>query len=698
MQNPTRSALFLALSISFAGCAPSVKNDISVAVASVPAASPHFIIDESQLPHLDAPSFDQFDTGKDACGDLFGYVNGKWLAANPIPPDQMYWGGAAVFVERSLAIRHQIAEQSAANTAATGVEKIIGDFYATGMDTAAINAQGMTPIEPRLSEIDQLRSSADVARYLRSASARGQGFVFNFAPHSDLKNSNNVIAYLDQGELGLPDRGYYFDADKREQLAAYADHVAKVLVLSGVAEETARADARAIIAFETRLAKVSRTAEENNDWSFYYNPVSPAAADALTPNFSWTEFFKSQGMAVPAMFSLAMPEFQKEFDRMLVDVPVDQWRAYLRFREVDRASPYLSEPFVAENFAFYSNVMRGQKEMKANWKRVLATIEAESGEAMGQLYVSVAFPENSKREMEKLIVDFETALKKRLERLAWMSAPTKAKALQKLAAFEVKVGYPDTWRDWRGLQTSRASYYGNVLVAEAFNRRWETAKIGKPVDRAEWGTTPQTVNAYYDPTKNDLTFPAAILQPPAFDPNDGAVDNYARIGAIIGHEMIHGYDGQGSNFGPTGNLENWWTAEDAKQFDTRTSKLVQQFDLYEAMPGVHVNGKLTIGENIADLGGFNIAYDAMKMATAGTSDPMKDGLTRDQWFFLNFAAIWRDQYAPAYQKMMLATNNHAPAQFRAIASPSNMPAFAKAFGCKPGDAMWRDPADAVSIW
>ena len=596
MRSPAKSALVLAVMVALSGCAMSATNDAPAKVASVQADAPHFKIDESRLPHLGAISFADLDPSRSACGDLFGYVNGKWLAANPMPPDQPYWGAALIFVERSLAIQRQIAEQSAADPRATGVEKIIGDFYATGTDTAAINAQGVEPLLPRLNAIDRLRSVADIADYLRSAAARGGGFIFYFGAAPDLKHSNNMIADVNQGDFGLPDRGYYFDADKRDQLAAYREHIAKVLVLSGVPQDTARADAKAIIAFETRLAKVSRSAEQNTDWSFYFNPVTPAAADALTPNFPWTEFFKSQGMAVPAMFSLAMPEFQKEFDRMLVEVPVDEWRAYLRFHEVDRASPYLSEPFVAEHFAFYSKALLGQKEMKANWKRVLATINDESGEAMGRLYVGVAFPERSKREMEKLVANFEVALKARLENLSWMSAATKAKALEKLAAFKVKVGYPDHWRDWSGLETSRASYYANVAAAEAFNRRWDTAKIGQSVDRTEWLSTPQTVNAYYDPTKNDLTFPAAILQPPAFDPDD-AVDNYAKIGAIIGHEMIHGYDGEGSKFGATGNLENWWTAEDAKQFNVRTGKLAEQFDQYEAMPGVHVNGKLTLGEN-----------------------------------------------------------------------------------------------------
>jgi putative endopeptidase len=507
------------------------------------------------------------------------------------------------------------------------------------------------------------------------------------------------IAYATQGGLGLPDRGYYFDADKKDKLEAYQAHVAKVLELSGIAADSAAKQAADVVAFETRLAKASKSREEmQRDVSLYYNPVALADADKLTPNFPWTKFFESQGLAPQKMFSLAMPAFHQEVSRMLADVPADTWKSYLRFHTIDRAAPYLSDAFVQENYNFYNKAMRGQKELKERGKRVLDTIGGNVGEAMGQLYVKVAFPAESKARMETLVQNLRESLKARIEKLDWMSDETKQKAIAKWNAFTPKIGYPDKWRDWSGLETSRDSYIGNVLAANEFNYKWDLGKIGKPVDKTEWGMSPQTVNAYYDPSKNEIVFPAAILQPPFFDPNADDALNYGGIGAVIGHEMTHGYDDQGSRFGPTGNFENWWTDADAKGFAGRTDKLVNQFNGYEAAPGLKVNGKLTLGENIADLGGLNTAYDAMKKATAGKPDPMTDGLSRDQLFFLNFGTVWRRSFTPDELKVRIATDEHAPANFRAIGAPSNMPAFAAAFSCKPGDAMVRGGDQQVVIW
>ncbi len=399
------------------------------------------------------------------------------------------------------------------------------------------------------------------------------------------------IAFATQGGLGLPDKNYYFDADKQDKRDAYVAHVAKVLELSGVAAADAAKQAKDVMAFETRLAKVSKSNEElSRDVELYYNPVSPADADKLAPNFPWTKFFESQGVAAPKMFSFAMPAFHAEVSKMLADVPADQWKSYLRFHTVDGASPYLSEAFVQENFNFYNKTLVGQKEIKPRWKRVLATLDGKAGEAFGQLYVKVAFPAESKARMETLIKNMSEALKARIENLAWMSPETKAKALEKWEAFDPRIGYPDKWRDWTGLSTSRDSYIGNVLAANEFNYKWELGKIGQPVDKTEWGMRPQTVNASYNPQQNQLTFPAAILQPPFFDPKADDATNYGGIGAVIGHEMTHGYDDQGSRFGPTGKFENWWTDADAKGFAALTGKLAKQFDGYEAAPGMMVNG------------------------------------------------------------------------------------------------------------
>ncbi|HUH90593.1 MAG TPA: M13-type metalloendopeptidase [Lysobacter sp.] len=691
-------ALLLALAITTALAACS-RQDTAPAASEAADTATILTLDESKLPPVNRFQIGDLDKTRDACTDFGGYVNGTWLAANDIPGDRTSWGAFEMLDERSTAVQRQLAEQAAADKNATGVEAIVGNFWATGMDADKINVQGIAPIQDRIDAIAKLDSQQAIADYLRTTAAQGENFLFGFGAEADFKNSDMNIAYAAQGGLGLPDKSYYFDADKAGKLAAYQAHVAKVLELSGVDAAQAAEQARQVVAFETRLAKVSKSSEEmSRDVSLFYNPMSPAEADKLTPNFPWTRFFESQGVATPTMFSLAIPAFHEEVSRMLADVPADQWQAYLRFHTVDGASPYLSDAFVQENFNFYNQAMRGQKEMKDRGKRVLNTIDGEVGEALGQLYVKVAFPAESKARMEALVKNLSDALKTHIEALDWMGDETKKQAMEKWAAFTPKIGYPDKWRDWSGLVTSRDSYIGNVLAANEFNYKWNVGKIGKPVDRTEWGMPPQMVNAYYNPLANEIVFPAAILQPPFFDPDADDATNYGGIGAVIGHEMIHGYDDQGSRFGPTGNFENWWTPADAEGFTGRTDKLIAQFNGYEAMPGQHVNGKLTLGENIADLGGLAVAYDAMKKATEGTPDPMTDGLTRDQRFFANWATVWRRNFTDDELKVRLATDPHAPANFRAIGAPSNLPAFAAAFDCKPGQPMVRAVDQQVVIW
>jgi len=700
VKKPHVLLLSLAIAAALAGC----KKDDAPATPDATAKSgaagdTGYTLDEGKLPGVNRFLATDLDPSKDACVDFGAYANGKWLAANAIPGDRTSWGAFEMLDERSTAIQRQLAEQAAAKANATGVDKIVGDFWATGMDAAKINAQGIAPLKDRLAEIDAIGNPESIADYLRKAYARGDGGLFGFGPEADFKNSAMNIAYAAQGGLGLPDKGYYFDADKKDKLAAYEQHVAKVLELSGVPAADAAKQAKDVVAFETRLARVSKSSEElSRDVSLYYNPVTVAEADKLTPNFPWTRFFEAQGIAVPEKFSLAIPGFHQEVSKMIADTPADVWKAYLRFHTVDSASPFLADAFAEEHFNFYNKTMRGQKEMKERGKRVLDTIENFTGEAMGQLYVKVAFPPESKARMEQLVANLREALKGRLENLAWMSDETKQKAMAKWATFTPKIGYPDKWRDWSGLKTGRDSYIGNVLAAREFNYRWQLSKIGKPVDKTEWGMSPQTVNAYYNPLQNEIVFPAAILQPPFFDPKADDPLNYGGIGAVIGHEMIHGYDDQGSRFGPTGNFEVWWTPNDAKAFESLTGKLIAQFDAYEAKPGKKVNGKLTLGENIADLGGLAVAYDAMKRATDGQPDPKVEGLTRDQRFFLNWATVWRRNFTPEELDVRLQTDPHAPANFRAMGAPSNLPAFAAAFSCKPGQPMVRDGDKQIVIW
>ncbi|WP_417473085.1 M13 family metallopeptidase [Luteimonas mephitis] len=702
LNKPQVLLLSLAVSLALAACngdkTPSTAVDAAAPSPAAPTAKA-LTLDESKLPPVNRFEKADIDDSKNACVDLNAYANGKWLAANPVPGDRTSWGAFEMLDERSVGVQHQLAEQAAADANATGVEKIVGDFWSTGMDEAKINAQGIAPIQDRLDAIAKLADKDQIADYLRTSAARGENFLFGFGAEADFKDSSMNMAYAMQGGLGLPDKGYYFDKDKKDKLDAYEQHVAKTLELSGVPAADAAAQAKSVIAFETRLAKASKSSEEmSRDVSLYYNPVTLAEADKLTPNFPWTRFFESQGVAAPEKFSLAIPAFHEEVSKAIADTAPATWQAYLRFHTVDGAAPYLSDAFVQENYNFYGKALRGQQEIKPRWKRVLSTIESDAGEAFGQMYVKVAFSPDSKAKMEKLVDNLRAALKTRIENLEWMSDETKKKAIAKWETFTPKIGYPDKWRDWSGLSTSRDSYIGNVLAATEFNYKWNLSKIGKPVDKTEWGMTPQTVNAYYNPLQNEIVFPAAILQPPFFDPNADDATNYGGIGAVIGHEMTHGYDDQGARFGPTGNFEQWWTDADGKAFAARTGKLVDQFNGYTTADGGKVNGNLTLGENIADLGGLATAYDAMKKAVGDTPDPMTDGLSRDQRFFLNWATVWRRNFTPDELKVRLTTDPHAPANFRAIGTPSNMPAFAAAFQCKAGDPMVRADDKKVVIW
>ncbi|MCO7486695.1 M13 family metallopeptidase [Stenotrophomonas maltophilia] len=698
-RTPKIVLLTLAVSAALVGCGKT-ETPAKDAAASAPATAEAttYKLDDSKLPAYNAFQPSDLDTTKDACTAFGDYVNSKWLAANEIPGDRTSWGAFTILDERSVAVQHQLAEQVAQVKNPNHIEKIVGDLWATGMDEAKINAQGIEPLKADLAAIDGLQDKAAIANYLRTSAAKGDNVLFGFGAEADFKNSTMNMAYASQGGLGLPDTTYYTDAKNADKLKAYQAHVAKVLELSGVAAADAAKQAEDVVKFETRLAKASKSRVElSRNVELYYNPVTLADADKLTPNFSWTEFFKSQGVAAPEKFSLAMPAFHEEVSKALGDTDPSVWRAYLRFHTVDSASPYLADAFVQENYEFYGKTLNGQKEQKPRWKRVLGTIENDAGEAFGQLYVKVAFSPEAKAKMEELVKNLAAALKDRIQGLSWMSEETKAKAIAKWETFTPKIGYPDKWRDWSGLQTQRDSFLGNVRAANEFNYKFNLSKIGKPVDKTEWGMTPQTVNAYYNPLQNEIVFPAAILQPPFFDPKADDALNYGGIGAVIGHEMTHGYDDQGARFGPTGNMEDWWTPADKKNFEGLTGKLVKQFDQYK-VDGQAVNGHLTLGENIADLGGLATAYDALQKATAGKEDAKVDGFTRDQRFFFNWATVWRTKYTPENAKVRLATDPHAPAQFRAMGAPSNLPTFAAAFQCKAGSPMARSGEQQVVIW
>ena len=646
----------------------------------------------------------QLDGKISPCTDFNGFVNAKWVAANPIPDDRTRWGSFDLLREDSLKVQHKLVENAASHAATAkpgSIEQKIGYLYASGMDEASIDKAGFDPIKPQLARIDGLKNRADVVGYIRDSYAAGEPVLFRFGGNADFKDSNREIAYAGQGGLGLPTVDYYSKPDYAKIRTAYVAHIAKLLELTGTGTADAQRQAKSVLAFETRLAAASLPPVQMRKPENRYNYVSTADADKVTPSFDWAAFFKAQGADVKDGFSLSQPRFFAEVEKMLGDVPLAEWQAYLRYHAIDHAAPYLSAPFQHEDFAFNEQMLNGQKKMKERWKRVLETTNRGMGMALGQLYVADNFSPVSRQRAEELVNNLRAAYKTRIENLPWMSDATKQKALQKWATFVPKIGYPDKWRDWSGLDLTPDNYYANVQAAEKFNYDYRVAKIGKPVDRDEWGMTPQTVNAYYSPQKNEIVFPAAILQPPFFDANADDAINYGGIGAVIGHEMGHGYDDQGSKFDAHGNNVNWWTDADRKAFEARTAKLAAQFDAYEPLPGKHVNGQLTMGENIGDLGGLNAAYTALQMALAknpAEANRKIDGYTQEQRFFLNWARVWRGNIRPKAQITLLNTDPHAPAKFRAIGAPSNMPEFANAFQCKSGDAMVRDGEKQVKIW
>jgi len=653
-----------------------------------------------------APSFDvnDLDAKINPCADFNGFVNAKWVAANPIPADRTRWGAFDQLREHSLQTQREIAEAAArdANKATSGsVGQKVGWLYRSGMAEGAIEKAGLAPVKPELAKIDALKDPAGIANYVTESFSRGQNGLFGIYAAPDFKNSKVQIAYVAQGGLGLPTSEYYSKADYADLRKAYQAHVVKVLELAGEKADVANKAAEQVLAFETRLAGASLVPVELRKPENQYHFVSLADADKASPNFPWTKFFAAQKADIQGGFSLSQPKFFAEIDKMIADVPVAEWRAYLRFHAIDSASPYLSKPFAEENFAFYNKTLNGQKEQEPRWKRVLATVNESMGMGLGELYVAKTFPPESKQRAMELVTNVSAALKARIEKLDWMSDATKQKAIEKWSTFLPKIGYPDKWRDWSGLTIKSDDYYANVLAASRYNFDYEIAKVGKPTDRLEWGMTPQTVNAYYNPTDNTINFPAAILQPPFFDAKADDAINYGGIGAVIGHEATHGYDDEGSQFDAQGNNANWWTKEDREKFDARTAKLVAQFNDYEPLPGKHVNGQLTLGENIADLGGLNVAYDALQMAlskTPGAAAQKIDGYAPEQRFFMNFARVWRGSTLPKRQEVLLNADPHAPAQYRAIGAPSNMPAFAQAYSCKAGDTMVRGDGKQVKIW
>jgi len=697
-------AVSLALSLSACGKQEPASTSAPASTGTAPAAA-----GTTAAADLGKSIFDVSELGDSAlaCQDFNGFVNAKWVAANPIPEDRTRWGAFDQLAEASLNTQHDLADKAAkgAATATAGsIEQKIGYLYQSGMDEAAIEKAGFDPIKPKLDAIAGLKNGSDVADYITKSYVDGDGQVFAFGSGADFQHADMQIAYANEAGLGLPTKDYYSDAKYKDIRDAYVAYIAKALQLTGVTEADAKKQAADVLAFETQLAAASLSRVEERDPKNQYHFVSVKEGDQVTPHFNWDKFFAAQGVTVDKGFSLSQPKFFAEFDKLLAKAPIAQWQAYLRFHTIDDASNYLGKNFQDNKFDFFGKTLAGQPQQKPRWKRVLGAVNSSMGEALGKLYVDEMFKPEAKARAQELVDNVRNALKARIQNLDWMSDETKAKAIAKWDTFLPKIGYPDKWRDWSGLNITGDNYYANVMAAAKFNYDYDIAKIGKPTDRKEWGMTPQTVNAYYNPTDNTINFPAAILQPPFFDAKADDAINYGGIGAVIGHEASHGFDDEGSQFDGAGNQKDWWTKDDKDKFQARTAKLVQQFDDYAPIkdkPDAHVNGKLTLGENIADLGGLNVAYDALQAAMKAHPEEAGrkiEGYTQDQRFFLNWARVWRGNVREKQALLYLNVDPHAPASLRAIGAPSNMAAFATAFQCKPGDAMVRSGDKQVKIW
>ena len=636
------------------------------------------------------------------CEDFYHYASGEWLAKNPIPAAYPSWGRFNELAERNRELLHQILEEAATNTQASpgSNEQKIGDFYASCMDEKQINTVGTKPLDAEMARIDGVRNIGELQGEVARLQGMGVRALFDFGSTQDAKNSSQVIGGADQGGLGMPDRDYYTKTDdKSKQLRQqYEEHIGKMLALAGDDSAKTASEAKAIVELETKLAEASLTRVERRDPEKTYHKMNRSDLRSLTPNWSWEDYFQEIGYTDIDAVDVSAPKFFETMSQALKEVPLDTWKTYLRWHVLNSTAPYLSDPFVDEDFNFKGRVLQGTKELLPRWKRCVSATDRQLGEALGQIYAQKYFPPEAKARALEMVNHLTEALHDDLQTLPWMGPATRKQALTKLSAFARKIGYPDKWRDYSAFTVDRGPYALNQMRGSQFEFKRDLNKIGKPVDRTEWGMSPPTVNAYYNSEMNEIVFPAGILQPPFFDPKADDASNYGAMGAVIGHEMTHGFDDEGRKFDAQGNLRDWWTPEDEKNFNERAACVEKQFDSYFVQDDVHENGKLVLGESIADLGGLNLAYRALQKAEKGKKPASIGGLTADQRFYLSYAQIWASNDRPEFERLMVNTNTHPLARFRAIAAPSNMPEFARAFDCKEGNPMARPSAIRCQIW
>jgi putative endopeptidase len=669
-------------------------------VALLLLAAPAAAAQEAQRLPLDPVNR---DTTCSACEDFYHWANGGWISRTPIPADQPWWSSFHELQDRNFDDLRSLLESAAARSKTTSDPDVrrLGLFYATCMDSAAVETAGIRPLAPELGRIAATRDR----RQLQATIARLQdlgvdaGFLYHSAP--DAKQSRRTIGEIYQAGLGLPEREYYFKPDSGSEAIRrqYVEHVGRMLRLAGADSASAARSAVSVMDLETALARASMTLEQQRDPEAVYHLTTAGKLQRSAPGVRWLEYFRARQGGHSGELNVAQPDFVRTVDSLVTRAPLAQWQAYLRWRLLAAMAPALSSPFAGEAFRFNGTVLQGVKVQRPRWKRCLAFTDNALGEILGQAYVRAHFTPEAKARALAMVRNVQAEFRARLERLTWMSEATKAKAYRKLDAMVNRIGYPDRWRNYSSLEVRAEPFAANLLRANVFNTTDDLSLIGKPTDRTRWGYSPPTVNASYNPSLNVITFPAGILQPPFFDPRADEAVNYGGMGAVIGHEITHGFDDQGRQFDADGNLSGWWDSTDASAFNRRADRLVTQAGEYVVIDTLKANGKITLGENIADLGGLLIAYGAYRRSLEGKPAPGPiDGLTGDQRFFMGWAQIWRSNARPEFARLLLAVDVHGPNAFRVTGPLANMPEFARAFGCKPGDPMVRPDSARVAIW
>ncbi len=694
-------AAVAAAALALAGCAGSKP----AATAAAPAApSPPVAAAPAPDPVVKGVGLDVagMDPTVNPCDDFYHYSSGNWMKNTPIPAAESGWGSFNILADHNNATLRAILDDAArqAPTAAKGSNlQKVGDFYAAAMDSAAINAAGLRYLQPRLARIDAVKNLAEMQRLLADPNISLGGAWFDSGVSPDDKISSQYAVQFGQGGLTLPNRDYYLDDDARSKSirAAYQTYLVNTFKLLGEFEAAAKAHAAAVLRMETRLAKASKKPVDLRDPYANYHKLTVAQANKDYPNINIPLLLKTEGLGTAKEIIVGQPVFFKEVSAMLKAEPLLDQKTYLRWHLTSSLMGALPQAFGDEQFRF-AQTLSGAKKQQPRWKRMLRSTDGALGEAFGQIYVEKAFSPEAKARAKEMIENLRTAYAERINATEWMSPATKVEAIKKLNAFAVKIGYPDKWKDYSALTITRASYLNDVLAARAWAAHDNLKHFGKPIDRTEWGMTPPTVNAYYNPGMNEIVFPAGILQPPFYDPKADDAVNYGGIGAVIGHEMTHGFDDQGRQYDAQGNLKDWWTKEDAEKFTARAAVVGKQFDAYSPLDSVHVNGKLTMGENLADLGGLTIAYQAFEKTPQAKDQAKLDGFTPEQRFFLSWAQVWRSNMRPEATRMRILTDPHAPNQFRTIGPLQNMPEFYKAFGCQDNAKMVRAQADRAKIW